>query len=85
MWHGHHHPRPDFQMQELLSALQHTQMELSLAYRQFNLVTDPELIESCIYQISALKARYNYLIRTMKAAHPEGVAAGSPEGRALWM
>ena len=55
------HPDPTLAMlrQELSAA----QGELSQAYRQFNEAVDPELVESSIYQISAVKARCNYLIR----------------------
>ena len=39
---------------------------------------DPELVESCVYQISAVKARCNYLLRSIK----ERVGAGKED--ALW-
>lgn len=45
---------------------------LSLAYRRFDLATDPELVESCVFEISAAKARCNYLIRAIKARCPDG-------------
>ena len=45
---------------------------------------DPELVESCIYQISAVKARCNYLIRAIKARSSEGLAAAGVEGGAAW-
>ena len=59
--------RPDPELLALREELQIAQGDLSLAYRQFNQVLDPELVESCIYQISAVKARCNYLIRAIKA------------------
>ena len=67
------HPDPTLLTlrQELASA----QGELSQAYRQFNEAVDPELVESCVYQISAVKARCNYLIRAIKAREPETAAA----------
>lgn len=52
---------------ELLDA----QGELALAYCRFDQAVDPELVESCVYQISAVKARCNYLIRAIKARSPE--------------
>ena len=45
------------------------------------MVVDPELVEACIYQINALKARYNYLIRALK--EPDAAAAAM-EGSARW-
>lgn len=65
---------------ELLEA----QGDLAQAYRQFNLAVDPELVESCIYQISAVKARCNYLIRAIKERSPQAAAAAQTEGEALW-
>ena len=58
------------------------QSELALAYRQFDQATAPELVESCIYRISAAKARCDYYLRVLKAREP--VAAGSAKGGAVW-
>ena len=41
-----------------------------------------ELVESCIYRISAAKARCDYYLRVLKAREP--VAAGSAKGGAVW-
>ena len=60
------------------------QEELSLTYRRFDQALDPELVESCVYQISAVKARCNYLIRAIKAREPESTAAAQLEGDTLW-
>jgi len=65
----------DAELMALKAELQEAQDELALAYRQFNQALDPELVESCIYQISAVKARCNYLIRSIKARSPERAAA----------
>ena len=77
------HPDPTLAMlrQELSAA----QGELSQAYRQFNEAVDPELVESSIYQISAVKARCNYLIRAIKerSAPAEAALAERKEG-AVW-
>ena len=68
----------------LRQELQDAQGELAQAYRQFDQAVDPELVESCIYQISAIKARCNYLIRSIKARTPQAAAAARTEGDALW-
>ena len=66
---------------ELLEA----QGELACAYQQFDHALDPELVESCIYQISAVKARCNYLIRAIKERSPEAAAAAADlQGEAAW-
>ena len=89
--------KPDPELLALKAELQEAQGELSLAYRRFDQALDPELVESCVYQISAVKARCNYLIRAIKAREPEAAAAlsramsrgerggdGDKEGDALW-
>ncbi len=70
--------RPDPELLALRAELQAAQDQLALAYRQFNQAVDPELVESCVYQISADKARCNYLIRAIKARSPEADARGVP-------
>ena len=67
----------------LQAELREAQGELSLAYRQFDLATDPELVESCVFQISAAKARCNYLIRAIKARCPD--AAPLAQEDAAWI
>ena len=76
--------KPDPELLALKAELQEAQGELSLAYRRFDQALDPELVESCIYQISAVKARCNYLIRVIKERSPEAAAAVYPEGDAMW-
>lgn len=68
-------PASDPELEILKSELSSAQEDLAQAYRQFNLAVDPELVESCIYQISAVKARCNYLIRTIKSHCPDTAAA----------
>ena len=40
---------------------------IAQAYAGFNAAGDPDLIESYVFEINALQARYNYLIRQVKA------------------
>ena len=75
----------DPELLALKSELLDAQGDLAQAYRQFNQALDPELVESCIYQISAVKARCNYLIRAIKERSPDtAAAAAGTEGEALW-
>ena len=79
--------KPDAELLAMKAELQEAQGQLSLAYRQFDQALDPELVESCVYQISAVKARCNYLIRAIKtreASGGSGKAANREEGDALW-
>ncbi len=75
---------PDKELIALKAELQSAQGDLSLAYRKFDQAVDPELVESCIYQIKAEKARCNYLIRAIKERSPEGFAALRLESEAVW-
>lgn len=76
--------RPDPELLALKAELQTAQADLALAYRQFDQALDPELVESCIYQISAVKARCNYLIRSIKERSPEALAAAQMGGDTAW-
>ena len=76
--------RQDPELLALRAELQSAQGDLSLAYRKFDQAVDPELVESCIYQIKAEKARCNYLIRAIKERSPEGFALPRLEGEAVW-
>ena len=51
---------------ELKASLQETQTALDHAYTAFDYTSDPELTESCIFEIRALQARMNYLLRQIK-------------------
>ena len=52
---------------ELMCALSQTRTLLNQAYGSFNTTCDSDLIESYVYEINALQARYNYLLRRFKA------------------
>ena len=56
MKHAEKH-RADPELLALQTELEAAQSDLGLAYRQFDQATAPELVESCIYRISAAKAR----------------------------
>ena len=73
-------PAPE--LAALRAELRDAQSELALAYRQFDQAIAPELVEACIYRISAAKARCDYYLRVLKAQEPG--AAGSVRGDALW-
>lgn len=76
--------RSDPELLALKSELLEAQGELACAYQRFDQAVDPELVESCIYQISAVKARCNYLIRAIKERSPDAIAAADLRGEAVW-
>ena len=55
---------------ELRAGLQKTHTLISQAYANFNSVSDPDLIESYVFEINALQARYAYLLRRVKELEP---------------
>ena len=80
--------KPDPELLALKAELLDAQGDLALAYRQFDQAVDPELVESCIYQINAIQARCNYLIRVIKGRCPHSPAAAAAAAKtkedALW-
>ena len=76
-------PLPDPELLALKAELLAAQGELAFAYRQFDQALAPELVECCINQISAAKARCNYLIRAIKEHSPQA-AASQAEGDVIW-
>lgn len=54
------------EQQDLLRTLAHTRVLINQAYTGFNNTQDDDLIDSYVYEINALQARYNYLLRRIK-------------------
>ena len=71
-------------MERLKADLYQAQEELQQAYNHLNLVVEPELVDACVYQISAIQARCNYLIRTIKTRLGATASAPAEEG-ATWV
>lgn len=65
------------QLVKLQTELFQTHDELESAYVLFNNADDPEWIESCIFTICALQAKYNYLMRCVKALSGQPISCGS--------
>ena len=74
--------RPDPELERLKTELYQAQEDLQQAYHHLDLVLDPELVESCIYQISSIQARCNYLIRAIKTRHGTESSAPTEESTA---
>ena len=60
----------DLETLELEQSLRETRVLIAQAYAGFNAAADSELVESYIYEIQALQARYSYLLRQRKALEP---------------
>ena len=61
---------------QLMAGMAQTRAELSRAYAQFNSHSDPDLIDSCVFTINALRSRYSYFVRRIKLLDSEKEAAG---------
>ena len=66
----------DASMQDLFSELSDT---------RFNAVCEPELVDSCVYEINAVLSRYNYLLRQIKARGGAAECRTCTEGAATWI
>ena len=56
----------DEERRELMRSLSHTRTLINQAYGGFNSASDSDLIESYVFEINSLQARYNYLLRRVK-------------------
>ena len=52
---------------QLLEGMRQTKDQLNFAYAQFNIYSDPDLVDACVYEINALQSRYSYYVRQVKA------------------
>lgn len=78
-------PAPPTELQLLKEELRQVQCDLALAYDRFNRAAEPELVESCIYEIKSINARFSYLYRAIRERSGETVAAAKPEGTEAWV
>ena len=53
----------DTERRALLEGLGQTRSLIAQAYAGFNAAKNPDLIESYVFEINALQARYSYLLR----------------------
>ena len=51
---------------QLVEEMRATRAQLNHAYAQFNLYSDPDLVDACVYEINALQSRYSYFVRRVK-------------------
>lgn len=61
---------------QLLEGLAKTRVLINQAYACFNRESDPDLIESYVFEINALQSRYSYLLRRVRELErPEDLPA----------
>ena len=73
-------------LQELKTSLQSAQRDLRHASAAFDYASDPELTESCIFEIRAIQSRMNYLLRQIKELEACAATAVTAHagGRGRW-
>ena len=64
--------------QALLEGLGQTRALIAQAYAGFNAAGDPDLIESYVFEINALQARYSYLLRRVKELDGDAAVGCGP-------
>lgn len=58
--------RQQEERRQLQACLEEVRRSINQAYVAFNMADDADLIESCVFEINALQARYNYLLKQAK-------------------
>ena len=61
---------------QLLAGMADTRRLLNQAHAAFNSHSDPDLVESCVYEINSLQARYAYLARRLRELEHRVAAEG---------
>lgn len=64
-------PREE-ERRQLMEVMARTRVEINQAYAGFNLQSDPDLVDSYVYEINSLQSRYSYLVRRIKELADEG-------------
>lgn len=54
------------ELKQRMDELSSIRSQLQCAYSAFNNLTDPSITDACIFEISALKSRYNYAIKNIR-------------------
>ncbi len=52
---------------ELLQEIEDIKLSLETAHSNFENACDPDLVDSCIYEMNAIQHRYKYLLRQVRS------------------
>lgn len=55
-----------FEDKSIIMVLENLKSTLDIKHSQFEFITEPLLIDSCIYEISALQNKYSYYLKLCK-------------------
>jgi|GEM_PF-323378 Protein of unknown function (DUF2508). len=53
----------------LIEEIHKTKLAMEAAYSNFQNVVDPDLIDSCIYELNAVQNKYKFLLKQAKATN----------------
>lgn len=65
-------PKDDY----LLNEIKKTKIAMEAALSNFQNVVDPDLIDSCIYELNAVQNRYKFLLKQAKALDGDTLSVG---------
>lgn len=63
--------------EQLLSDLKLTKTALDDAYSNFEQVVDPDLVDSCIYEVNAVQKRYHFLLKQVQLLDLQNAIEGA--------
>ena len=66
----------DQEYRRRVAELREIRSKLGRAYSAFDNVTDPNIMDACIFEISALRSRYNYAVMSIKNMNSEEIENG---------
>lgn len=52
--------------EELLNEIEEIKLSLTTAHSNFDNACDPDLVDSCIYEMNAIQYKYKYLLKQMR-------------------
>lgn len=52
--------------EELLNEIEEIKLLLETAHSNFDNACDPDLVDSCIYELNAIQYKYKYLLKQMR-------------------
>ena len=56
----------EYAREELLNEIEEIKRSLETAHSNFENACDPDLVDSCIYEVNAIQYRYQYLLKEMR-------------------
>lgn len=56
----------EMKRKELMEELIQVQNRIDLLYHNLSYIVEPELIDSCIYELNAFQSRYTFILKQVK-------------------